>query len=129
MEFARSQERHFALKILTRKRSRRGRREGRKEGRNEGIFYAPHLGMSSVKAPEGSELRSLLPMGAIQCENHYPTIIDMYCTEVHLSFSKCMNENCLNAGEWTFTEEMGEEYPEKIPDNQVRKSVSHNYSR
>ena len=37
------------------------------------------------KAPQGSKLWSLLPMGSTQCANHYPTIY-IYCTEVRLSF-------------------------------------------
>ena len=35
-----------------------------------------------LKAPQSWKLGSLLPVGATQCANHYPTMY-IYCTEVH----------------------------------------------
>ena len=45
-----------------------------------------------LKVPQGWKPWSLLPLGAILCVNHCPTI-SIYCTEVEVHLSSCQNTN------------------------------------
>ena len=67
---------------------------------------------SSRQAPQGCKLWSLLPMGVTYCAKLAPYYtIDIYCTEVRLSFGNHVTEDFESTGEWSFSKE--KEYPEK----------------